>query len=324
MVKYYVLLLTASVLFSMQFVFTKCYQKAKGSGFFYSLIFGIIVSFVSVPLFFVVNKCKFEFSLVSLGLACVYAFINIALSAFSTKALSCADLSLFSLSMLLGGMVVPFIYGICMGETVTVWKIIAVIAVTASLFVSMKKNGEKNTSVLAVVCIAAVFILNGLSGVIVSFHQQKVENAVSSGAFMMLINAARFAISVAVIAIIAIRNKIVVGSVDGEIKCFDRYYELSSQDGVIAANDQSSKKQEAKKWLVAIAVSVGFAVVNGVGNFFTTVSAANVPAVVMYPIITGCGVLFSSLFGLFFGEKITARTIISVVLVLFGTVLMMF
>ena len=64
--------------------------------------------------------------------------------------------------------------------------------------------------------------------------------------------------------------------------------------------------------------------VNGVGNFFTTVSAANVPAVVMYPIITGCGVLFSSLFGLFFGEKITARTIISVILVLFGTVLMMF
>ena len=64
--------------------------------------------------------------------------------------------------------------------------------------------------------------------------------------------------------------------------------------------------------------------VNGVGNFFLTESAVYVPAVVMYPIVAGGGVFFSALSGLIFGEKITARTIISIVLVLFGTILMMF
>ena len=146
--KYYIMLLIASVLFSTQFVFTKCYQKTNGSGFFYSLVFGIIASSVSIPLFFAINSLRFEFTVSSFVLACFYAVVNITLSAFSTKALSCANLSLFSLSMLLGGLVVPFIYGVCIGETVTVWKVIAVIAVTASLFISPRKGNERNRRAL--------------------------------------------------------------------------------------------------------------------------------------------------------------------------------
>ena len=317
--KYYILLLTASVLFSTQFVFTKYYQKTKGSGFFYSLVFGIIASFVSIPLFLAVNKFRFEFSSVSFALACVYAVVNISLSAFSTKALSCANLSFFSLSMLLGAMVVPFIYGVCIGETVTAWKIIAVVAVTASLFVSPRKNDDKKSSAFAVVCIVAVFILNGLSSVIVSFHQQKVEEAVSSGAFMVLINLSRFAISIGILGVLAIKNKITAGRADGEYRSF-----AEGNQAVSAVDTETNKKQAAKAWLVAIAVSVGYAVMNGVGNFFLTESAVYVPAVVMYPIVTGGGVFFSALSGLIFGEKITVRTIISIVLVLFGTILMMF
>lgn len=316
--KYYCLLLIASLLFSTQFVFTKYYQKTKGAGFFYSLVFGLISSFVAMILFSAVNKFRFEFSLASLALACIYSVVCIVMSAFSVKALSCADLSLYSLSVLLGGLVIPFVYGVFVGETVTPWKIVAVVAVTTSLFVSMKKSGEKKLSAMAVVCIASVFILNGLSSIIVTYHQSRVENAVSSAAFMTLINATRVVISFVVISVVAIRNKIVVGSFDGEKKPYE--------NGEVICKEECAKrkKQTAKSWLIAVAVSVGYGVANGVGNFFVTVSAANVPAVVMYPIVTGGGVFFSSVSGLIFGEKMTVRTVISVVLVLFGTILMMF
>lgn len=316
---YYLLLFAASVLFSVQFVFTKCFQKIKGGGFFYSLVFGLIVSLVSVPIFLAVNGFKFEFSVFSLVVAAIYTANNIILTAFSTKALTCADLSLYSLFMLLGGMIVPFLYGICVGESVNAMKIIGVVAVSASMFVSLKPDKNKKNSLFAIACMIVVFVCNGLSGIITAYHQSGVGDAVGSSAFLMLQNVFRAGISIVILAVIAVVNKVKTGRADGEKFAPENQTDFSSPDS------GAEKKQAAiKAWIVAISVSAGYAVVNGAGNFFTTVSVGELPAVVVYPIITGCGVFFSTLFGLFFGEKIDLRKTLSVLLVISGTVLMMF
>lgn len=308
---YYLLLLLASILFSSQFAFTKCYQKIKGGSFFYSLVFGLITAVASIFIFLAINSFRFEISWFSLALAALYAVNGIVLNAFSTKALSCADLSLFSLFMLLGGMVIPFFYGVCVGEEVGFLKIVAVIAVTASLFVSLERDKNKKITPFALLCMIVVFVANGLGGVITAYHQSGVEGAVSAPAFLVLQNLARFAFTAILIVALMIRNGIKTGYADG----------ISPEKSVCGAK---SALGATKTGLIAVAVSVGYAVVNGVGNLFTTYSAANVPASLLYPVITGLGVVFSALFGLLFGEKITARKIIASALVIVGTVLMVF
>ena len=70
---YYLLLLLASILFSSQFAFTKCYQKVKGGSFFYSLVFGLITALSSIFIFLAINSFRFEISWFSLALAALYA-----------------------------------------------------------------------------------------------------------------------------------------------------------------------------------------------------------------------------------------------------------
>ena len=308
---YYLLLLFASILFSSQFAFTKCYQKTKGGSFFYSLVFGLITALVSIFIFLAINSFRFEISWFSLALAALYAVNGIVINAFSTKALTCADLSLFSLFMLLGGMVIPFFYGVCVGEEVTFLKVVAVIAVTASLFVSLERDKNKKLTPFALLCMIIVFVTNGLGGVITAYHQSGVESAISTPAFLVLQNLVRFALTSILIVALMIRNEIKTGYADG----------ITPEKSVDGAQ---SARVATKSGFIAVGAAVGFAAVNGVGNLFTTYSAANVPASLLYPIITGLGVVFSALFGLIFGEKITVRKIIAAALVIFGTVLMVF
>lgn len=191
MFTYYLMIIAATVLFSVQFIFTKCWQKENGAKFFSSVLFSAIACFVSLPLFFCLNGWKFEFSWFSFIVALLYAVDCIVCTAFGNKALEVADLSVYSLFLMSGGMLLPVIYGLFIGEDLTVIKCISIVLMLAAMMVMLKSDGSKKINFRSIVCFVVIFITNGLTGVFTFWHQKATVETVSSSGFLLLCNLLR-------------------------------------------------------------------------------------------------------------------------------------
>lgn len=302
---YYLMLVGAVLLFSVQFVFTKCFQKEKGSTFFYSMVFSAIVGAVSIPFFILLNGGKIEFTPFSLLIAVLYSADAIACSVFGAKTLSRANLSVYSLFMMLGGMLLPFFYGFTLGEEMTWLKGVAMAFVLASMLLTLKKEEGKKSDPFTLVCYAAIFITNGVTGVLTFMHQRATVAIVSESGFLILASTAKAALSLIIVMGILIYAKIKDPS-------------ITKIDG-----DSPTKKEKSKfyGWALAVCFSVGFAIMNGTGSLLSTITASYIEAGVQSTIGTGGCILMSAIFGIAFGEKITKKSLASLLCALAGTVL---
>lgn len=218
---YYLLLIIATVLFSSQFLFNQKYQQEAGSKINASLVFSIVTSIVSVVLMFIIGGFKIDFSAFSLIIAFIYAITLILYVIASIKAFSVVNLSVYSVFAMLGGMLLPFIYGITFnGEPLTPNKIICCILIGISLFLTTNKNsGNKKGKIYYI----AVFFLNGLVGVLSTIHQSN-ENAVDSSSFMGLTQACVFFIAL-IIFFVSRQKK---PTINVKTICFSSGYALFS------------------------------------------------------------------------------------------------
>lgn len=179
---YLSMIILASVMFSFQFVFNNGFRKEEGSDLCASLKFTFYSSAIGIIILFIINKFHIEFSLFSTVVACVYSIVCIALSYVSIKAFAYANLSVYSVFSMIGGMLLPFLYGLMCGEEFKVIRLVCCALITLS--VAMSVNGGRE-SAKAVKYYIMVFILNGLVGVISKFHQSHTELCVDSGSFMI-------------------------------------------------------------------------------------------------------------------------------------------
>ena len=109
---YYVLLISAAILFSSQFLFQQKYQNECGMTWSAALNFNIYSGIAGFFLMWLLGKGHLEFSWFSLGVAVVYAAVNITYNYASLKSFDTVNLSAYSMFSMLGGMVLPFGYGI--------------------------------------------------------------------------------------------------------------------------------------------------------------------------------------------------------------------
>lgn len=218
---YYLLLIIATILFSSQFLFNQKYQQEAGSQLNASFIFSIITSIVSVVLMFVIGGFKIEFSLFSLIIAFIYAITIILYAIASIKSFSVVNLSVYSVFAMLGGMLLPFVYGIAFNkEPLTTNKIICCVLIGFSLFLTTNKNKNGNKGKIYYI---AVFFLNGLVGVLSTIHQSN-KNAVDSSSFMGLTQSWVFII--ALILFFATRQK--KPTINAKTLCFSAGYAIFS------------------------------------------------------------------------------------------------
>ena len=297
----------ATVLYSIQFVFTKCYQKEKGASFFYSTIFSAIACFVAVPFFLILNKGKIEFTWFSFLIACLFALDCILCAVFGAKTLSKANLSVYSLFLMLGGMLLPFTYGLTIGEELTVFKGIAVVCILLAMLFTIQKEEGKKLDFGTIICFILIFVTNGVTGILTYIHQRSTLEIVSSSAFLFLCNAAQFVLSALLILWIYLYGK--------------------AKNPKLLETEKTGAEQErsnTKSWLLAIGSAVAYTLVHSIGLLCTTVTAKYVDAGVQSTIVTGGCMVMSAVFGLFFGEKITKKTVISLIFAVIGTVCIMF
>lgn len=315
---YYAMLIGASFLFGSQFMVTKAFEKNYGKTVRASLSFSLLYSLFAGVIFFIIKLISsgtvFNLNPFSLCMAFGLSLVNILSSAIGIKTLALGDIAVYSLFLMLGGMIVPFFAGIVfLKESVSVCNLIGVAIMIIALCLPVffgKKNknaGEaqtdgdtkKKTSVFFYVLCVFLFILNGLSSTLSKFNSVR-EGAALGAEFTFYTYGIQFIISLAAFALTTASGK--------------------------SDKTQNEEKQPVILFRpVAIGCGAGFGAVNGTAFLMSSVAAEHVVAVAQYPLITGATILFSSLLAfLFYREKPTALQLVQIVISLAATILFMF
>lgn len=315
---YYAMLIGASFLFGSQFMVTKAFEKNNGKTVRASLSFSLLYSLFAGVIFFIIKLISsgtvFNLNPFSLCMAFGLSLVNILSSAIGIKTLALGDIAVYSLFLMLGGMIVPFFAGIVfLKESVSVCNLIGVaimiIALCLPVFFGKKsKNAgeaqtdgdtKKKTSVFFYVLCVFLFILNGLSSTLSKFNSVR-EGAALGAEFTFYTYGIQFVISLAAFALTTALGK------------SDKTQNEEKQPGILFRP-------------VAIGCGAAFGAVNGTAFLMSSVAAEHVVAVAQYPLITGATILFSSLLAfLFYREKPTALQLVQIVISLAATILFMF
>lgn len=281
---YYFLVIIAVVLFSLQFLFNQRFEESRGESLKSALEFSLYKSVVIVILMLIISGFKVQITPFSLLMSVVYAFSGIAMTVFSMKAFAVANLSVYSVFSMLGGMLLPFVLGVGFyNEELTVFKVICCALIVVSVLLNIKKGSQNKK---AIVYYMAVFILNGMAGVISKIHQSSDLPHSDSSGFMMLTSLVTVVICAAWMLI--------------------KYKKIPIIKG--------------KEFLFAS----GYGVFNGIGNLFLLISLVHLPASVQYPLVTGGVMLFSTLISAIRKEKIEKKEYIAAVISFAASVLMAF
>ncbi len=281
---YYFLVTSAVVLFSLQFLFNQRFEQSRGESLKSALEFSLYKSIVIVIIMLIISGFKVEITLFSFVMAVIYAVSGIAMTVFSMKAFAVANLSVYSVFSMLGGMLLPFVLGVGFyNEELTVFKAVCCVLIVVSVLLNIKKGKQDKK---AIIYYMAVFILNGMAGVISKIHQSSEMPHADSSGFMMLTSLAT--VAVCAVWLLVKYKKIPV---------------IKGKELIFAS---------------------GYGVFNGIGNLFLLISLVHLPASVQYPLVTGGVMLFSTLISAIRKEKISVKEYIAAAVSFVASVLMAF
>lgn len=281
---YYLLVLSAVFLFSLQFLFNQKFQQSRGESLESALEFSLYKSIVIVVIMLFIGKFSIQVTPFSVLMATLYAVSGIAMTAFSMKAFAVANLSVYSVFSMLGGMLLPFVLGIGFyNEELSLFKLLCCLLIIVSVLLNIKKGKQDKK---AIIYYMAVFVLNGMAGVLSKIHQSSSLPHTDSTGFML--------ISSLITAIIS------------AVWLFVSYKKIPLIKG--------------KNLLY----TTGYGVFNGIGNLFLLISLSNLPASVQYPLVTGGVMVFSTAISALRKEKITAKEYVAAGISFVASVLMAF
>ena len=179
---YYILLIISAFLFSMQFLCQQKYEENCGTEFGSALSFSMYKGVSILLMMLILNRFKLEFEWFSFWISGVYALCYILMIYFSLKAFSVANLSVYSVFTMLGGMIVPFIVGITLfSEGISAYKVTCCLLVVLAVIMNIKKGKGSKT---AFVYYMLVFSLNGTIAAISAIHQNLGVPCTDSTSFM--------------------------------------------------------------------------------------------------------------------------------------------
>ncbi len=284
----YLLLIFAAILLAVDFAISKQYQKNAGTspaaGFRFSAFQGLF----TIVIFFFINGCRFSFSWYSFALAAILNSLCIAYTLLGFRIMRYGSMALYTMFLMTGGMTLPYIYGLFfLNEPFSVLRTIALVLIIGGVVLS-NFSSEKINPKQIIMCFA-VFFINGFVSIISKIHQiETVQITVSAAEFVML---------------------------GGVFKILFA--------GILYLISKKNIPEKERISTVKILPFVVFsAVAGGVSYLFQLIGASSLPATVLYPFITGGGIIFSTLAGkLVFREKLSTKLIISVLLCFAGTVM---
>lgn len=281
---YYLSVITATVLLAIEFSCSKLYQSLESISLEKGLQFNTVSGLVSALIMWALAGFRLEWSGFSALLALGMALCSMLYCLLSFRILNLGGMALYSLALMSGGMLLPYIFGIVfLNETVSLPGFLGLIAVLAAVILS-NFNRRKISKTLLLLC-TAVFLLNGFCSILSKAHQiSRIPSTVSSAGFVMYSGIAKCLLSVI----------------------------------VLLCRKRSSFSRPKHKYTLLL--TVGVAVISAASYLLQLNGAKVLPASVLYPMITGGSIVFSAIAGrVFFKERLSLRQILCILLCIFGT-----
>ncbi len=315
----YIIAVFAALGFAGQFCMMKLYQKHTQKNMTSSMVFSIFMGLFSFTMFFVMSGFTLQFTLVSCLVSVGVGIVSALSTVNSIAILSYGKVSFYSVFMMLGGMMLPYIFGIIMySEVLSDLKLLGLIVLTASLIMSsydkssaheVKEEGLEKAEkrlrstivVLLILCMCA-FFLNGLMSVLGSIqgNSPKIWGWKVSPLYDYMALQGLFSAGIAFIVLLSV---------------FFRKKEVRDAE-------LGSLKLIGKKW--ALIGLFGYAIVSRVANLLQQYCADKVPSSVLYPITSGGTIVFSTLLALLlYKEKPSRYMWMCIGITVFATVLFM-
>ena len=305
---YYFLVLLAVIGLAVNFSLNKIYQNHVGSGSRMIVIFNIITAACTAVIFFFINGFMNGFSIsitpFSILMAALLALFCGSYSVIGFKIISMGNIAVYTLFLMLGGMMLPYFYGlIFLDEEFSILRLLGLILMVVSIILSglddnKSEDGEKKkSSTMFFVLCAIVFCLNGMTSITSKIHQldTNVDMAVNPQTFVMLTAIIRVIFFSVVYLIIRLR--------DGKLPPL-------------------SRPAPVKIKLPIFGIMVSSAAVDGLSYLLQLIGASHLPATVLYPLVTGGTIVLTAVAGLLlFKQKLSRRATIGIVLCFASTFL---
>lgn len=297
---YYIFILLAVLAFTVQFVFTKCFSAASREGSVTAFCMLITVGLAGALAALAAAGGQIRFSAASLLLGAIFAATMIPYHTLGVKALSLGDLTTYSIFMMLGGMLLPFLYGLLwLSEPATPGKICGCVLLSIGIvWQGRSQRGEsqkKRTGMLYLLLCFIIFVVNGLTGILSQIHALRADT-VDEVSFIFLSSVLTALFATVGLSVLLLSR----GRKTGE-DC-KAFFTSSS---------------------FLFAVLLGFMM--NIGNFLILLAAPHVGASIQFPLISGGTILTSCVAAfLVFGERPRRREILPLLLTLLSTILFAF
>ena len=267
------------MMFGGCFALNDVYRKLRSSSLASSMESSFVGALAGFAVLLIISGFDFQATPFTLFIALLSALSGIAFTFCSFKALDSANLSLYSLFSMLGGMVLPFFQGLLFyGETINLAKIVCVVFVCMALALTVSRDKTKKGTVYYI----GVFVLNGMGGVLSKIFTSAPFEKTSAEWFSIWIAVFTAAIS-----------------------------------GVLWITLFRKKSMPRYTWQ-AFSISALNGAINRIANFLLVIALVHLDASVQYPMVTG-GVIIVSTLACFFGKnKPTKKEVLSVLLSFIG------
>ena len=299
---YYVLIILSVFCYSAQFAFTKIFECGTKQTATTSLIMLVITGLVGALLFLCVGRFTVQCNVRSLLWAIAMAGLMIPYYMIGIKVLSLGSLVTYSMFMMLGGMLVPFFYGLVfLREGITWGKAVGTLVLTACIVLqarsqTQEENTKRNNSTLFIFLCLVIFFINGMTGVVSKAHQIH-PTAVDEISFTVL-----YCLLTAFFALLLLVGLLITGQKQEQIA-------------------QAKSAFTVQKTFVM----AGIGVAAHTGNFLALKATVHVPASVQFPIISGGTIVLSALVSAFvFKERISKKEWLCVLGAFIATLLFAF
>lgn len=294
----YLFIAIAAFSVGCQFSLSKLFKRVVPSSGYSDLFFNFGTGILSVCLFAVVCLGDVGFSPFSFSLAAGVALCTLIYMLCNLRAVMCGKLAVFTMFLMLGGMVLPTLYGfIFLHEAFSWFKIAGIVLLLFAMVLSTREKSDvKNSRLFYVLCFIA-FVCNGFVSVFSKMHQIS-ENALDTYQFSFW-------------------QSVVTAAFSGVLLsgCF------------LCARRREGLPAVVRQAVGAKSLSLIFVItlIMRAGSVFLLLAAKTVPASVLYPIMTGLSIVITSVCGrVFFKEKISVINAISLGINIVAIVLMIF
>lgn len=313
----YLLIVMASVCISIQFCLTKAYQRRTlnpgekmSAALEKSAFFSMGSGLAAFLFFWLTAGFQVQFSGFSLMISLCLNAVNIVSLLLSLLVISMGEISVYTLFIMLGGTLLPFLFGVLFWEerlspARTAGIILLILSLLLPVFGS-RRAGKKGSGLFFLLC-TLVFFLNGTTGILSKIHQT-TDGAVNAESFMVINNGILFGMAGLLFLILRLRR----------IRRSPR--ERSASESPDGQAERPGRAFAFRCGLIAL-----YAVISGAAFLFQLIGAVTLDASLLYPMVTGGTIVLGTLFGwIFFREKPGPASWLSTGTALFATLLFLF